>query len=60
MTVEHREQKPEKSVSSADTSSPSGLPTEAQATALIDNYLTDTRRHCLQVGEVMRYFAKKL
>lgn len=36
------------------------LPTESQALSLIDNYLTDTRRHCEQVGQVMRHFAKQL
>ena len=35
-------------------------PSVAEATALADKYLTDTRRHCEQVGKVMQYFAKKL
>jgi len=40
--------------------SPENLPGEEQAIQLIDTYLTDTKRHCLQVGEIMRAFAKEL
>jgi hypothetical protein len=36
------------------------MPTKEQAIALADKYLTDTRRHCDQVAQIMAYFAKKL
>ncbi len=36
------------------------LPTLDQAHALVDEYLTETKRHCLQVGNVMESFAKRL
>ncbi len=36
------------------------MPSVADAQALADKYLNDTRRHCEQVGKVMQYFAKKL
>jgi predicted hydrolase (HD superfamily) len=36
------------------------LPSRADAEALADKYLTDTRRHCAQVGQVMEWFAKDL
>lgn len=38
----------------------SSFPTETQAIQLVEQYLTDTKRHCLQVGSVMRRFAHKL
>jgi len=31
-----------------------------QAHALVEEYLTETKRHCQQVGKVMEYFANKL
>ncbi|MDP2670731.1 MAG: hypothetical protein Q8O99_07730 [bacterium] len=34
--------------------------TQQHATQLVEKYLTDTKRHCLQVGGVMRWFAKKV
>ncbi len=36
------------------------LPTTEQTNNLIETYLTDTKRHCLQVGHVMQWFAKEL
>lgn len=36
------------------------LPSTAEAQALADKYLTETRKHCEQVGKIMQYFAKKL
>lgn len=46
---------------SKSTSSALGdLPSEHDALGLIDTYLTDTKRHCVQVGEIMRAFAKEL
>jgi lysyl-tRNA synthetase, class II len=36
------------------------LPSTADAQALADKYLTETRKHCEQVGKIMQYFAKKL
>lgn len=36
------------------------LPTIADAEKLTATYLKDTLRHCQQVGQVMRYFGKKL
>jgi len=36
------------------------LPKISDAQALADKYLTETRKHCEQVGKVMQYFAKKL
>ena len=35
-------------------------PSRADAQALADKYLTETRKHCEQVGKIMQYFAKKL
>lgn len=39
---------------------PESLPSSEQATSVIEKYLTDTKRHCQQVGECMRWFASKL
>lgn len=36
------------------------MTTKTQATALADKYLTDTRRHCDQVAQIMAYFAREL
>jgi lysyl-tRNA synthetase, class II len=36
------------------------LPNELQTNQLIDTYLTETKRHCLQVGHVMQCFAREL
>lgn len=36
------------------------VPSISDAQKLADKYLTDTRKHCEQVGKVMEYFAKKL
>jgi len=36
------------------------LPTLEHAHALVRKYLTDTRRHCEQVGGIMKWFANKL
>lgn len=36
------------------------LPSRDQAQELANKYLTDTKLHCEQVGQVMAYFAKKL
>lgn len=36
------------------------LPTISDAQTLADKYLTETRKHCEQVGKIMQYFAKKL
>ncbi len=36
------------------------LPETFAVNALIDTYLTDTKRHCLQVGHVMKWFAHEL
>lgn len=36
------------------------LPSTTDAQALADKYLTETRKHCEQVGKIMQYFAKKL
>lgn len=36
------------------------LPSTSDAQALADKYLTETRKHCEQVGKIMQYFAKKL
>lgn len=35
-------------------------PSISEAQELANKYLTDTRKHCEQVGKVMQYFAKKL
>ncbi len=36
------------------------LPKTDQVTALVDKYLSDTKRHCEQVAWIMKAFAKKL
>lgn len=36
------------------------MPAKSDAQGLADKYLTDTRKHCEQVGKVMAYFANKL
>ncbi|MBP7061230.1 hypothetical protein KA037_01785 [Patescibacteria group bacterium] len=36
------------------------VPSISDSQKLADKYLTDTRKHCEQVGKVMQYFAKKL
>jgi len=36
------------------------LPSKTDAQSLADKYLTETRKHCEQVGKIMQYFAKKL
>jgi hypothetical protein len=36
------------------------VPSIEDSQKLADKYLTDTRKHCEQVGKVMQYFAKKL
>ena len=36
------------------------IPSVKDAQALADKYLTETRKHCEQVGKVMQHFAKKL
>ncbi len=36
------------------------LPTSTAAHDLVEKYLTDTKRHCEQVGFVMRWFAQQL
>ncbi len=36
------------------------IPKVSEAQALADKYLTETRKHCEQVGKIMQYFAKKL
>jgi lysyl-tRNA synthetase class 2 len=69
MRPEHTEEQPmkkesheatPKSSSLSVSAIPENLPWADQAIQLIDSYLTDTKRHCLQVGEIMRAFAKEL
>lgn len=51
-----------KVVQQKDTTTPKydNVPSVSDAQKLADKYLTDTRKHCEQVGKVMQYFAKKL
>ncbi len=44
----------------SEVTTPENLPEEEQALQLIDTYLNETKRHCFQVGEIMRAFAKEL
>lgn len=46
--------------SSSSTTSATDLPSLDQAHDLVNAYLTDTKRHCEQVGQIMQRFAKKL
>lgn len=41
-------------------STPNNLPQAEQALQLVEKYLHDTKRHCLQVGEIMRACGKEI
>lgn len=50
----------EKAVSTWATLQPYMIPGHDAVTSIMDEYLSDTRNHCQQVGEVMKFFAQKL
>jgi len=50
----------EKAIAHWDTLETYMIPGYDKVQAVMDEYLTDTKKHCQQVWEVMKYFAKQL